>query len=222
MKKTGVELTTYSKVILSGWPAIFDIISKYTKVKTPLIRTDLPLLSMEQLEEVFLDKQNLFIQHSIATRAKVLIAFITLTQQLQELEKQKNEAVSTLITLENYQKESPEDDRLFEAVEDAKACLDEIKVTEAALKKKHVLFENLNQQMDQLLQNQDHQWEQFRDTWSSNMIEALEKIGVQLTELEKTEIKRHKSTAELIQRMRELGLSLPKSIAKILPESLKG
>lgn len=215
MKKTAPPLTTYTKVILSGWPAIFEIIAKYTKVKKQLIRTDLPLVSTEQLEEVFLDKQTRFIQYSIATRARALIAFIALNQELNELEKQKNQTVQALITIEEYLKEDKTNPKLIEAVESARNCLADIKNTQIALEKKQGIFQNLNERMDNLLNKQDEQWEAFRDSWSSKMIEELEKIGIRLTALEKTEIKRQKTTAELIERMRELGLSLPKNLSNL-------
>lgn len=215
MKNTPAPLSTYAKIILSGWPAIFNIISKYTRVKKQLIRTDLPLLSAEQMKEVFMDKQNNFIQHSIATRAKALMALITLNQQINDLAKQKNETVQALITLENYLKDDKSNPRLIEAIEMARACLSDIKNTQVALEKKQAAFQTLNERMDNLLQKQDVEWEKFRDEWSSTMIKELEKVGIRLTALEKTDIKRQKTLAELIERMRELGLSLPKHLTNL-------
>jgi len=211
MKKSPFLLTTYTKVILSGWPAIFNVINKYTKVKKQLIRSDLPLLSGEQLEEVFLDQQTSFIKYSIATRAKAILALISVYAQLEEVEEQRKHAIDAMEKLEEFTKTSQETDpKLQEALETAKDCLIDIKATQTELEKKLTFFQNLTEKMDKLLDKQDGEWDKFKNEWASKMIEELEKIGIRLTELEKTEIRRQKTTLELIERMKELGLALPK------------
>jgi hypothetical protein len=218
MKKELPLISTYSQIILGGWPAIFEIVKKYTKVRKHLIRSDLPFLSYEQLEEVFLDSQNHFILDSISVRAKALLDLIHVQVQLDALEEEKEEAMKVLEQIEGYARNSGEENlKISQAFEEARQCVKDIKEAQSMLEEKKKHLAALNEKMDKLLASQDKEWENFRQEWASQLIEGLESAGIRLTELEVNEIKRQKTLYELIERMKELNLSLPKD----LPEGLR-
>lgn len=69
-----------------------------------------------------------------------------------------------------------------------------------------------NTTLDKFAQKFDRDWDEFRDEWAKKLISEIEeKIGLKLTVLEKEEIMRPKTTAEINERLVDLKIDPKKS-----------
>ena len=212
-KSTDVSYASQARTIISDWPVIFALIKKYTRVELRK-NVQMPvMLTMEQMDEVFTDKEQGFIRASIAARADVVAGRKKVTELQRAIIQQQQIIDIALNDLKARTKGTTEQQAVLQTTSELfvqhASQLNELR------KQLPILQQQLNAtepELDKLAQQHDAEWEQARDKWHQQLLEKLTSIGLKLTDLQQQELLRHNTLAEVVYRFDTLEVKPPAPI----------
>lgn len=180
---------TYARIILSDWPALAELLVRYSTPIKVSIKKDKPantsklILTKAQIDETLISPFHTFLKPHI-NAAAMLYRFKF------ELAVQENEALKEQLPKLDEKQILPA------------GTLEKISVNQ---------IEKMQTDLNTLLGQQNKQWNEGLLLWKETLVNALEKNGVSLSDLEYKELQNQETTSELLDRFVELNIDLPKT-----------
>jgi len=209
---------TYARTVISDNPVVADYIKKYSGQTALLGKSELSkigILEDAEIDRAFTDPHSKYILKFIVNLPHFLLMQKEIEEQLVEVTRQRTLLEHVSLDLDRTAVMNPDVDVANKAM----MQLDDVDVEYRRLLELHIDIlkrkEDLKKAftaLDVLLSNQEKEWEGFRAEKLKALVDDLESSQVELIEDEKQQILAQENWSELLERVKDAKVDLPKRI----------